>query len=112
MKENNLALRFNEGKPKLSYIATAPNAITGLANVFNFGAEVKKYGKHNWKKGLTLSSLIDSLDRHKLMFINGENIDAESGLPHVDHLLWNALILAEMYYTRPDMDDRYKGEGQ
>ena len=108
--EQKLADRHNIGKPKLSYICTAPNALNSLATIFQYGAEVKNYGKHNWKKGLTLTSLIDSLDRHKLAFLNGEDNDPESTLPHVGHILWNALILAEMYYTRTDLDDRYKEE--
>lgn len=106
--QGNLADRHSSGKPKLSYVSTAPAALRGLADVFEFGAETKGYGKHNWKKGLVFSALVDSLDRHKLAFLNGEDEDNESGLPHVDHLLWNALILSEMYHTRLDLDDRYK----
>lgn len=104
--------RFNLGKPKLSYVSTAPAALAGLAKVFQFGAEVKGYGKHNWKKGMLITELVDSLDRHKLELINGQNVDEESGLPHVDHLLWNALVLSEMFHTRPDMDDRFKSENK
>jgi hypothetical protein len=104
------ALRYSKDKPKLSYISTAPAALEGLARVFAFGAEIKGYGKHNWKKGLRITEVVDSLDRHKLALLNGQDTDDESGIPHVDHLLWNALVLSEMFHTRPDMDDRYKEE--
>jgi hypothetical protein len=101
--------RFNAGKPKLSYISSAPAALIGLSNVFTFGAEVKGYGRDNWKKGLPITQLIDSLDRHKLAFFNGQDTDDESGLPHVDHILWNALVLSEMFHSQPHMDDRKVG---
>ena len=99
-----LALRYNEGKPQLSYISSAPEALKGLARVFEYGA--KKYARDNWKKGLPITKLIDSFERHKLEFANGIDIDEESGLPHADLMLWNALVISEMYHTRKDMDDR------
>lgn len=87
--------RFNEGKPQLSYLLSAPSAIAGLAETFAYGAI--KYSRDNWKKGLDRNDLVDSLLRHLTKAENGEVLDDESGLPHLDHVLWNALVLADQY---------------
>jgi len=99
-----VALRHNEGKPRLFFLHTAPHAVEGAARVMAFGAE--KYDLHNWKKGLKYTAQADSLLRHLEAFLNGEAIDKDSGLPHVDHVLVNALFLAETTRIRPEMDDR------
>ena len=99
-----LAWRFNQGKPDLSFILSAKESLNGLAKVYEFGA--KKYARNNWKRGLTYLTLVSSLMRHLTKFVCGEDLDEESKLPHVDHVLWNAQILSEMFHTRKDMDDR------
>lgn len=96
--------RYNVGKVPLSYIIQFPNAINGVSVVADFGA--RKYARNNWKKGLPYTPTIDALLRHLTKFINGEDIDEESGLPHVDHVAWNALALSEMTRLHPELDDR------
>lgn len=102
--EYNQADRFNEGKTELSYIFDAPKACEGLANRFAIGSD--KYGRNNWKSGLKWVELLDCFDRHRLAFQNGEELDEETGQPHVWAMVWNIFVLVEMYHTRPDLDDR------
>ena len=96
--------RHNNGKPKLSMVLEANNALRGAAQVLMMGE--KKYSRSNWKKGLKQTEVVDSLMRHLLQYMNGENLDPESTLPHVDHILVNALFLAEMAHAYPQFDDR------
>jgi hypothetical protein len=95
--------RDNRGKFMLSMILEAPHALDGIAAVLEFGAT--KYSRSNWKKGLPVTEIIDSMLRHQMAYLNGEDHDPESHLPHVDHIACNALFLAEMGW-RNDMDDR------
>lgn len=92
------ALRYNDGKPELSYILEADYAIEGVCDVLAFGA--KKYDRGNYKKGFPKEKLVDSLLRHLTKFLNGEEYDEESGLHHTDHITANALFLAWHYNGR------------
>ena len=96
--------RDNGDKPVISMVMEAPNAIEGIAKVLMFGAE--KYDRANWKRGLKYTEIIDSMQRHILKIMDGEDLDEESGLHHAFHIGCNSLFLAEMMATRPDMDDR------
>ena len=92
----------------LSMVLEAPEALAGIARVLEFG--MNKYDRSNWKKGLKYTEIIDSMERHLLKIMAGEDVDEESGLLHCDHVGCNALFLAEMMHSRPDMDDRPKPE--
>lgn len=90
--ENNTAadkaLRFNEGKPRWTLVHFM--SMTPLVSVLEYGA--KKYAPYNWKKPMSRSDILDSLQRHMAKLIDGEENDEESGLPHIGHVMANAMF--------------------
>ena len=98
--------RRNEGKLKWSLVSW--KALEPMVKVLMFGAE--KYDDHNWKKGLNYTETCESLQRHLNSFIEGEDNDQESGIPHVGHVLCNAMFLSYMSKYRKDLDDRFVDE--
>ena len=96
--------RKNNGKHKWSLVSY--KALEPMVDVLMFGEQ--KYSAHNWKKGLKYTETIESMQRHMNAFLDGEDNDPESGLPHIGHILCNAQFLSYMYQFRKDLDDRYK----
>lgn len=90
--ETEQALRYNTGKPELSYVLDVMPALKDMVAVMEFGAQ--KYDRNNWQKGFPKEKLLDSLLRHVDAFYSGEDVDPESGLPHVGHIMCNAAFLA------------------
>ena len=97
-------LRYNKNKSQISMFVEARFAMEGAGQVLGFGLE--KYSRGNWQKGLSHTAICDSLLRHLIAYLAGEDNDLESAMPHVDHILCNALFLAEMTRTHPELDDR------
>ena len=95
--------KFDTGKPPMELLS--PIAMEGTAKVLGFGA--KKYAANNWKNGIAWTRIIGAIMRHLAAIMRGEDIDKESGLPHVDHLGCEIMFLQEFYHTRKDLDDRY-----
>ena len=92
------------GKPRMDLLD--PLALEGLAAVLTFGAN--KYAAHNWRKGIANTRLIAAMLRHLFAIMRGEDLDPESGLPHIDHVGCCWMFLSNNMKTRPEMDDRWK----
>lgn len=74
------------------------------------GLEVVSSGANNWKLGLNYVGITESLKRHLFAFLEGEDVDDESGISHVGHILCNAMFLSYMVLFRKDLDDRFVDE--
>ena len=85
-----LGNRFNAGKLQWSLIDFT--AIEDMVRVLEFGKS--KYGEDNWKKGLVQKQTLDSLSRHLIELMKGNPIDEESKLPHIAHVMANAMFYA------------------
>lgn len=91
-------------KPKLSMITRV--GLDQLARVYEMGAN--KYTRDGWRSGLPWTAVADAALRHIYAFLDGEDLDEESGLPHMAHAAWNCLTLVDFMLTHPEYDDRYK----
>ncbi len=67
-------------------------AMDALGTVLGYGS--RKYGDRNWEKGMDWGRVYAALQRHLLAFWSGEDLDPESGLPHLSHVLANGAFLA------------------
>ena len=102
-EEEEIGLRFNVGKLKWSLIDF--DSLKDMVRVLEMGAE--KYDAHNWRKGLKTTEVCESLMRHLFAYIQGEDDDQESKLPHVAHIMCNAMFLSYMSKYKPKFDDRF-----
>jgi len=82
------------------------DVLKGVAGILSHGA--KKYGDRNWERGISYSRLYGATLRHLFAVWEGEDNDAESGLPHIDHALCELMFLSAMMKRRKDLDDRPK----
>lgn len=98
------AMRFNSDKLRWSLVDF--DALDDMVKVLEFGA--KKYDDNNWKKGLKTPEIFESIMRHLVAYMRGEDIDSESGLPHTGHILCNAMFLSYMQKYKSDFDTRIK----
>jgi hypothetical protein len=98
-------IKHDSGKARMSLLDSS--WLLGVAEVLTFGE--KKYQAHNWRKGLSVSRLMDAAARHQAAFNDGEDLDPESGKSHLYHASCCLMFASWMIKNRPDLDDRFKG---
>lgn len=82
--------------------------VEALATVArHYGAGARKYSAHNWRKGYEWSKSYAAMQRHANAFWAGEDIDEETGSPHMAAVAFHALALLTFMEEHPDFDDRY-----
>lgn len=97
-------VKYDAGKAPLHLLNQ--DALLETAKVFGFGAE--KYAKHNWRKGIPLTRILDGVMRHCIELQKGNDIDPESGLPHAAHAIAGLMMFMGINKDSPEFDDRYK----
>lgn len=95
-------VKFDLGKPPLSLLPRA--ALEAEAQVLAYGAN--KYGRDNWRLGMDHSRLLDACLRHIVAYAEGEDIDPESGLPHLAHARCSLGFLLHYRAAGVGKDDR------
>ena len=96
-------------KPERYSLIPVP-ALDIMAKLYGFGAE--KYAAHNWRKGYEWSKSFDSLFRHATAALNGEDIDPETGLPHLAGAAFHCFTLMVFMQEHPEFDDRFKKDSK
>lgn len=94
--------KHDTGKPPIGMIPRL--ALELEACVFDYGAG--KYGRNNWRQGLAYTRLANAALRHILAFLDKENADWESGLPHLAHARASLAMLIEYQAKDLGEDDR------
>lgn len=97
------ALKHDQDKVQLNLID--PLIFDELGKVLTYGA--KKYYKENWRLPMEHSRYYAAALRHLCAYWGGNNVDPESGLPHLSHALCNIAFLLWHSVNRPEGDDRY-----
>lgn len=91
-------IKDTAGKPRLSLALQMRQALIALTDIREFG--LQKYpDAENYKK-VPEDMWLDALVRHLVAYIHGEELDEESGKPHLAHALCNLVYLIELkrYY--------------
>jgi hypothetical protein len=66
-----------------------------------------KYGRNNFRHtGVRATIYIDAITRHLHAWTEGEDLDVDSGVPHLAHILASAAILVEAIEKGNLEDDR------
>jgi hypothetical protein len=100
-----IGMKFDSQKPALAYIPKA--ALYAEGQAFAYGA--KKYDAWNYRNGIAVSRTLSAALRHITQFIEGEEIDSESGVHHLGCARANLGMALDTLTNHPEMDDRFKG---
>lgn len=88
--------KADKGKLELSLVN--PELVKAVAEVRMYGTE--KYGdSENWRK-VKPKRYVDALYRHLLAYIEGNEVDEESGLSHLSHMACNISFLLDEDYLK------------
>lgn len=102
--EKSVAPKFDGGKAPLNLVT--PDFITAVAEVLAFGAA--KYEAWSWAEGKAWSRDHAAALRHMMAWANGEDLDTESGLPHLAHAACDLMFLITSQRRGLGTDDRHK----
>lgn len=99
-------VKDNRGKSRVDLLPMS--TLVAIGEVLEYGA--RKYKPNNWRLGLNWSDTMASLLRHLFAFHEGQDLDPETGLPHLAHAGCQLLFLLEYYLTGTGEDDRWSSQ--
>lgn len=91
--QQNQEIKADKDKPRISLVP--PGIVWAIARVREYGAN--KYGKKESWRDVEPERYRDALLRHVLLWMEDPHgKDAESGLPHIEHIACNVAFLLEV----------------
>lgn len=94
-------IKADAGKPRLTLVPS--EIITAIARVREYGIE-KYHAKDSWKQ-VAPERYQDAAFRHWLAYLaDPDEVDEESGLPHLWHLACNIAFLIELEVNHEQID--------
>ena len=78
-------------EPKTPIHLVTPQFIEGVAEILQHGAT--KYSPGNWMAGMSWATVFGGIMRHLWAWFRGEEMDKESGLPHLCHAACGIMFL-------------------
>lgn len=99
------AVKKDNDKPKMNLLPS--NALLGIAKVMTYGA--KKYNSYNYKLGYGLDwdRIYSACQRHLTAWNAGEDLDKESGQPHLYHAGCCIMMLIDLVDSKIGKDTRF-----
>ena len=90
--------KYDNGKSMVGTLCRVfPHALLGVGQCIEFGTH-KYPNPDNWKLvDGAFTRYQDSMMRHYLKFLAGQEKDSETKLLHLKHMVWNALAVLELY---------------
>lgn len=110
--ENGLGATKKESNPKEACgirkipLSTVPQAVLAEA-ALGLLEGGRKYGRHNYRDTkVRASTYFDATWRHISAFWEGEDIDPDSGIPHISKAVASLMVLRDAQITDNYVDDR------
>lgn len=102
-KETNPKDALGIKRVPFSTVPMVPVAEVGLAMLEG----ALKYGRHNYRvSGVRSSVYFDAAMRHLVRWWEGEDIDPDSGLPHITKAIASLIVLRDAQVNNMEIDDR------
>lgn len=96
-------IKYDTGKPLVGTLCRIfPNALLEVGKCIEFGTH--KYPEvDNWQRvDDAFNRYQDAMIRHLLKHNIGKELDEETNLLHLSHMVWNALAILELYIRSKD----------
>jgi len=101
--EENPKTRYGVAKPSMATVP--PVALVHLMLAMGNGAD--KYGRMNWRETSVLSSIYYAAAmRHLMAWFDGQELDADSGVHHLGHVMACCAIILDANACHTLDDDR------
>lgn len=119
LKDYTLIMTMIQGNTEVFYVVNATTELDCLTIMFNFFKKLQIISQNliikdnfvitpgsNWKKGLDKTEILESLYRHLIKLMAGQELDDETKLHHIGHIMSNAMFYS--YFDRLEKEKNHK----